>query len=98
VTRHGWCRMVACFVLNCTGPTGFGHATAFEVPWVSLDGGGGVDSPLSHGSGSAAVGRVDGPVSVSVSPGPLEYFSVLVRTSGSILFGLSRAVQALFRK
>ena len=38
------------------------------------------------------------PVSVSVSPGPPEFFDLLVRTSGPVLLGLSRAVQTLFRK
>ena len=37
-------------------------------------------------------------VSPSFSPGPLEYFALLVRTSGPVLLGLSRTVQGLFRK
>ena len=38
------------------------------------------------------------PVSGSFSPGPVEYFELLVRTSGSVLLGLSRTVQALFKE
>ena len=38
------------------------------------------------------------PVSLSFSPGPLEYFALLVRTSSPVLLGLSRTVQGLFRK
>jgi hypothetical protein len=35
-------------------------------------------------------------VSVYFSPGSVDYFALLVRTSGSVLFGLSRTVHALF--
>ena len=38
------------------------------------------------------------PVSGSFFPGPVEYFELLVRTSGSVLLGLSRTVQALFKE
>ena len=38
------------------------------------------------------------PVSGSFSPGPVEYFALLVRTSLSVLLGLSRTVQALFKE
>jgi hypothetical protein len=38
------------------------------------------------------------PVSGSFSPGPVEYFALLVRTSLSVLHGLSRTVQALFKE
>ena len=38
------------------------------------------------------------PVSLSFSPGPLEYFALLARSSGPVLLGLSSTVQGLFRK
>ena len=59
---------------------------------------GGFYSFLPPGCGSAEMGCVNGPCSLSFSPGPLEYFALLVRTSGPVLLGLSRKVQGLFRK
>ena len=53
---------------------------------------------MHPGCGSAEMGCVNGPCSLSFSPGPLEYFALLVRTSGPVLLGLSRTVQGLFRK
>ena len=98
MARNGRGRMVACSVFVCTEPLGCGHATVLGVPWFPRTV---VEDSIRLYPLAVAQqiwGELMVPVSLSFSSGLLEYFALLVRTSGPVLLGLSRTVQGLFRK